>query len=324
MAKAIQAEGASRVQLCNQRHDAFVRCMVDEVSLPRQRSAKQRREKATSTQPVSTEMDAVDPGSKEQDALFEAEQVLSDSLDFSAVADAYAEPGGADFEKVHRQFTTEIKEIANQMEQLAPNLKAVDRMADVTHRLGEVAGQFDNAKDKSSEAVERFKEMQSRRFEKFISTFRPVSQQIDSVYKQLTVSATHPLGGTAYLSTDNAEEPYLHPVKYNAMPPNKRFRDMDQLSGGEKTVASLALLFAVHSVQPSPFFVLDEVDAALDNANVVRVADYIQKHKSSFQSVVISLKDTFYHRADAIIGIYRDTEHNCSRVLSLSLSDFAS
>ena len=138
------------------------------------------------------------------------------------------------------------------------------------------------------------------------------------------LSATHPLGGTAYLSTDNAEEPYLHPVKYNAMPPNKRFRDMDQLSGGEKTVASLALLFAVHSVQPSPFFVLDEVDAALDNANVVRVADYIQKHKSSFQSVVISLKDTFYHRADAIIGIYRDTEHNCSRVLSLSLSDFAS
>ena len=53
------------------------------------------------------------------------------------------------------------------------------------------------------------------------------------------------------------------------MPPLKRFRDMDQLSGGERTVAALALLFAIHSFQPAPFFVLDEVDAALDNANVL-------------------------------------------------------
>jgi structural maintenance of chromosome 1 len=53
----------------------------------------------------------------------------------------------------------------------------------------------------------------------------------------------------------------------------KRFRDMEQLSGGEKTMAALALLFAVHSYKPSPFFVLDEVDAALDNTNVSRIAN---------------------------------------------------
>ncbi len=58
------------------------------------------------------------------------------------------------------------------------------------------------------------------------------------------------------------------------MPPMKRFRDMEQLSGGEKTVAALALLFAIHSFHPSPFFVLDEVDAALDNSNVSKVAAY--------------------------------------------------
>ena len=106
------------------------------------------------------------------------------------------------------------------------------------------------------------------------------------------------------------------------MPPNKRFRDMELLSGGEKTVASLALLFAVHSVQPSPFFVLDEVDAALDNANVVRVAEYIQKHKGDFQSIVVSHKDTLFHRADTVIGIYRDADENCSKVLSLDLCNF--
>lgn len=323
LAKTVSAIGASRTQLGTQRHDALVRCMVEEVALPRLATGKRRRGSGGAAEPVTTKMDAVDPGSEEQDELFEAENELAKTFDYSAVRDAYAQPGGSDFEKVHRQFTAETKEIAVQMEQLAPNLKAVDRMADVTHRLGEVVGQFDDAKGKSSEAGDAFSEIKSRRHQKFVQTFNPVSQQIDSVYKQLTVSATHPLGGTAYLSTDNAEEPYLHPVKYNAMPPNKRFRDMDQLSGGEKTVASLALLFAVHSVQPSPFFVLDEVDAALDNANVVRVADYICQHKTSFQSIVISLKDTFYHRADAVIGIYRDTEHGCSRVLSMDLSKYA-
>ena len=277
VAKAIQTLHAREVQLQNQRHDALVRCMVEEVGLPRadKGSGKRRRDSEPPVEPVVTKMDAVEPGSDEQTALFEEEQELSDSLDFSAVRSAYADVDGADFEKVSRQYAAELKDIASEMEQLAPNLKAVDRMADVTNRLDEVVGQFDSAKETSSAAVEAFEAAKQDRFEKFMATFRPVSEQIDGVYKQLTVSGTHPLGGTAYLSTDSAEEPYLHPVKYNAMPPNKRFRDMDQLSGGEKTVASLALLFAVHSVQPSPFFVLDEVDAALDNANVVRVAEYI-------------------------------------------------
>jgi structural maintenance of chromosome 1 len=75
------------------------------------------------------------------------------------------------------------------------------------------------------------------------------------------------------------------------MPPMKRFRDMEQLSGGEKTMAALALLFAIHTYQPSPFFVLDEVDAALDNTNVGRIADYIRTNSSpTFQFIVISLK----------------------------------
>lgn len=88
------------------------------------------------------------------------------------------------------------------------------------------------------------------------------------------------------------QEPYAAGIKFNAMPPLKRFRGMEQLSGGEKTVAALALLFAIHSFRPAPFFVLDEVDAALDNTNVHRVARYIRKVTSDdqFQCIVISLK----------------------------------
>ena len=99
---------------------------------------------------------------------------------------------------------------------------------------------------------------------------------------------------------------------------------MDNLSGGEKTVAALALLFAIHSYQPSPFFVLDEIDAALDNTNINRVAKYIRKQTDEdTQCVIISLKEEFYTKADCLIGIYPE-EDNCivSKTLSLDLTKY--
>lgn len=132
----------------------------------------------------------------------------------------------------------------------------------------------------------------------------------------------HPLGGNAYLSLDDSDEPYKGGVKFNAMPPMKRFRDMEQLSGGEKTVAALALLFAIHSFRPSPFFVMDEVDAALDNVNVQKVCNYISQRSKDFQFIVISLKDLFYEKSEGVIGICRNVPTNSSRTLTLDLTKF--
>ena len=75
----------------------------------------------------------------------------------------------------------------------------------------------------------------------------------------------------AFLGPENPEEPYLEGINYNCVAPGKRFQPMSNLSGGEKTIAALALLFAIHSYQPAPFFVLDEIDAALDNTNIGKV-----------------------------------------------------
>lgn len=120
---------------------------------------------------------------------------------------------------------------------------------------------------------------------------------------------------------EDSDEPYLDGIKYHAMPPMKRFRDMEHLSGGEKTMAALALLFAVHSYQPSPFFVLDEVDAALDNANVARIANYIQVHAGpGMQFIVISLKTGLFQSSEALVGIYRDQSANSSKALTLDVS----
>ena len=111
-------------------------------------------------------------------------------------------------------------------------------------------------------------------------------------------------------------------MKFNAMPPMKRFRDMEQLSGGEKTVAALSLLFAIHSFRPAPFFVMDEVDAALDNVNVLKVCNYIRQRSGDFQCIVISLKDLFYERSQSLIGICRNVSTNSSRTLTLDLTKF--
>ncbi len=86
-------------------------------------------------------------------------------------------------------------------------------------------------------------------------------------------------------------------------------------------MAALALLFAVHSYQPSPFFVLDEVDAALDNANVAKIANYIREHaKPGMQFIVISLKTSLFQGSEALVGIYRDQTANSSKALTLDVS----
>lgn len=119
--------------------------------------------------------------------------------------------------------------------------------------------------------------MHQQRLALFTDAFDHISRSIDAIYKELTRSDVHPLGGMAYLSLESPDDPFNGGIKYTAMPPSKRFREMEQLSGGEKTVAALALLFAVHSHRPSPFFILDEIDAALDASNIARVAQYIRQ-----------------------------------------------
>ena len=121
---------------------------------------------------------------------------------------------------------------------------------------------------------------------------------------------------------DDSEEPYNGGIKFTAMPPMKRYRDMEYLSGGEKTVAALALLFAIHSFHPAPFFVMDEVDAALDNINVLKLCNYIKQRSKDLQCIVISLKDLFYEQSNGLVGICRDVSSNSSRTLTLDLSKF--
>ncbi|RDX49778.1 cohesin complex subunit psm1 [Lentinus brumalis] len=210
-----------------------------------------------------------------------------------------------------------------EIERLAPNMKALDRLDDVEAKLVETEKEADKARKDSKTAREQFNELKKKRCELFNKAYNHISERIDQVYKDLTKGKMAPAGGVAYLTLEDSEEPYTAGIKYHAMPPMKRFRDMEQLSGGEKTIAALALLFAIHSYQPSPFFVLDEVDAALDNTNVAKIANYIRTHSSeTFQFIVISLKGSLYERSNSLVGIYRDQDVNSSRTLTLDLTQY--
>lgn len=236
-----------------------------------------------------------------------------------------------------------IKDIDLELARLEPNLRPLDKLEAAETRLKQTMEAFEQARHDAKKAKDAFSTIKNQRYKLFMPAFKHIAEQIDIIYKELTKSEVVPTGGTAYLSLEESSaEPYLEGIRFHAMPPLKRFLDMDQLSGGEKTVAALALLFAIQSWRPAPFFILDEIDAALDNANVMRVARYLRLRSASLdieermsglqltskpstnqmQFLVISLKASLYEQADALVGIYRDPEARSSQVLTLRLSDY--
>jgi structural maintenance of chromosome 1 len=226
-----------------------------------------------------------------------------------------------DSEKTEAVLEGKKKSIEHELEKMAPNMHVAERLESTEVRLRDADKDRLSAQRRAAQAREDFEHVRSQRKELFNKAFNHIRDQIENVYKDLTKSQQTPLGGQAYLDVENEEEPYLEGVKYHAMPPLKRFRDMEHLSGGEKTMAALALLFAVHSYQPSPFFVLDEVDAALDNANVAKLLAYIQRNKGpGMQFIVISLKAGLFEGSETLVGVMRDQGINSSKALTLDVS----
>ncbi|QUC22114.1 uncharacterized protein UV8b_06355 [Ustilaginoidea virens] len=220
---------------------------------------------------------------------------------------------------LEEKLSEKISLLTSELEKLNPNMRAMERLESVETRLKQTDHEYEESKAIAQAAKDAFGRVKQKRYDLFNQAFTHIQEQISHVYKDLTRSEAYPLGGQAYLDIEeDTDMPYLSGIKYHAMPPLKRFRDMEHLSGGEKTMAALALLFAIHSYQPSPFFVLDEVDAALDNANVDKIKKYIREHAGpGMQFIVISLKTGLFQDSESLVGVYRDQDVNSSRTLTL-------
>merc|ERR1712062_925839 len=142
----------------------------------------------------------------------------------------------------------------------APNMKAMQKLDEAREKLQEANKDFESVRKKAKAAKQNFERIKQERYDLFMKCFDHVSNHIDEIYKSLAKNQS----AQAFLGPENPEEPYLEGINYNCVAPGKRFQPMSNLSGGEKTIAALALLFAIHSYQPAPFFVQDEFYAHSD------------------------------------------------------------
>mmetsp|Transcript_13954 Transcript_13954/g.43933 ORF Transcript_13954/g.43933 Transcript_13954/m.43933 type:complete len:1315 (-) Transcript_13954:28-3972(-) len=298
----------------------------DDEMMSSSQASQGRRRAARRGASVSSSQ-AGDESTTSSQLLVDADNALQ--VDLSSVPRAKIAkdgPGSAKYKKLEKEFVDRANGVLAQMGKMAPNMKAGVRLASASERLANTEATLGSNRQEAKEATRAFEQVKAERIAAFRRTYDAVASSIDAVYKDLTRNRAG-VAGTAYLSLENAEEPYLGGVAFHAMPPYKGFRDMDQLSGGERTVAALALLFAFHAANPSPFFVLDEVDAALDAQNVAKVANYLRARSPDLQFVVISLKADLFKKSDSLLGVAKDlTPEGAVRssvVYSLDLTPYA-
>lgn len=110
-------------------------------------------------------------------------------------------------------------------------------------------------------------------------------------------------------------DPFSDGVNFSVRPPKKAWKQINKLSGGQKTLSSLSLIFALHYYKPTPLYFMDEIDAALDFKNVSIVGDYIKKRTKDAQFIIISLRNNMFDLADKLVGVYKT--HDQTHVINL-------
>ena len=133
----------------------------------------------------------------------------------------------------------------------------------------------------------------------FILSFAIITNKLKEMYQMIT------LGGDAELELVDSLDPFAEGIVFSVRPPKKSWKNISNLSGGEKTLSSLALVFALHYYKPTPLYVMDEIDAALDFKNVSIVANYIKERTKNAQFIIISLRSNMFELADRLVGIYK-------------------
>ncbi|KAG2755370.1 hypothetical protein P692DRAFT_20869318 [Suillus brevipes Sb2] len=184
------------------------------------------------------------------------------------------------------EFDAEIAKLSGDIERMALTMKATEKLNDVEAKLADTEKMLIKCK-KTQNPHDQFNDVKRKRCELFNIAYNHISDCVDQVYKDLTRGKASPMGGVAYLSLEDGEEPYNAGIKRHAMPPMKRFRDNNSRAGRRPWLLWL--------------YPLRYTDAALGNTNFI----------------VISLQGFLYERGNSLVGIYRDQDVNSSRTLML-------
>jgi chromosome segregation protein len=193
----------------------------------------------------------------------------------------------------------EINELRRKIERLGNvNVGAIDELAELEERNEFLTSQVEDLNKSKTQLEQLIAKLNKQSREKFIETFNQIRVEFQQLFRKLFG------GGKADVMLDeNAEDVLEAGIEVVARPPGKEMRSISLLSGGEKTMTAIALLFSVFKAKPSPFCILDEVDAALDEANNERFNLMVSEFKDSSQFIIITHTKRTMSMADILYGI---------------------
>lgn len=192
------------------------------------------------------------------------------------------------------------------------NVNAIEDFKNVSERYEFLKGQHDDLVEAEATLVKIIEELDAAMRKQFEEQFALISKEFDHVFRQLFG------GGKGTLELMEDEDILEAGIRIIAQPPGKKLQNMMQLSGGEKALTAISLLFAIQNLKPSPFCLLDEIEAALDDNNVVRFAQYLHKLTKNTQFIVITHRRGTMTAADRLYGITMQ-EKGVSTLVSVDL-----
>ena len=194
------------------------------------------------------------------------------------------------------------------------NIGAIEEYERVCQRYDFLTSQKDDLQKAEDTILQIIKELDDIMKEKFISTFEQVKEKFKEVFKKLFG------GGNAELKLTNPDDILNTGIDIKALPPGKTLQHISLLSGGEKTLTAISLLFAILEARPVPFCILDEVEAALDEVNVDNFGKFLDEFKKKTQFIVITHKKKTMEYSDLLYGITMQ-ESGVSKLVSVKLED---
>ncbi|OHD21380.1 MAG: hypothetical protein A2064_02600 [Spirochaetes bacterium GWB1_66_5] len=214
-----------------------------------------------------------------------------------------------------KELRGELSGVREELKKLGQvNLMAPEEFAEVAQRYQFLAGQLEDLRKANADLVEITKEIRTESAEMFLATYNTIKKNFHMMFRRLFG------GGRAELKLLDADNVLESGIEIYAQPPGKKLENINLLSGGEKTLTAIALLFSFFMVRPSPFCVLDEIDAALDEQNVLRFIHVLKEFAAGSQFLIVTHNKKTISSADTFLGITME-ESGVSKIVSLRVEN---
>lgn len=228
------------------------------------------------------------------------------------------DPAQIDEDSIAQANTEELQYritmLEEEIERMDVNPEAINAWKRADEEYSTRAAELETATSERDAVRATFEDLKKKRLEEFMAGFNTISLKLKEMYQMIT------MGGDAELELVDSLDPFSEGILFSVRPPKKSWKNIANLSGGEKTLSSLSLVFALHHFKPTPLYVMDEIDAALDFKNVSIVGHYIKERTKNAQFVIISLRNNMFELADRLVGIYKTD--NATKSVALNPGNF--